>query len=250
MLIILAIAFLTAIAIAIWIYRYTYEYMNPVVYLSEAVTRDFLLDDVDGYVRSLTAPDLYARKVSSHSAYRERIGGAAIDFSESQKALLDLSTEKADAFLATLKSAYIANELMAPIGWKFALTKDDLYEDGYPHTRADVIFISPSLLESNDLVKTLIHEKIHIYQRAHLARFQKVLADKGYRVIGERKNFPHSRANPDLDPFVYESPKGKRMIALYNSSTPQNITDTQQEDATAEHPFEEVAYTLSSEYES
>jgi hypothetical protein len=54
------------------------------------------------------------------------------------------------------------------IKWKIGLVDGNLYESGLPHTRFDLIIIPLKLLNRifgmNQLINTLIHEKIHVYQ--------------------------------------------------------------------------------------
>ena len=56
------------------------------------------------------------------------------------------------------------------IKWIFECTDNNdkkQYEEGLPHTRENIIFLTKSIIKNNEenLINTLIHEKIHIYQR-------------------------------------------------------------------------------------
>ena len=134
--------------------------------------------------------------------------------------------------------------------WNFAFTYQDRYESGYSHTRADIIFLSTSALNitNHQLIKILLHEKIHVYQRKWYKYILNSLLNKGYTIIGERN--PKSslnRSNPDLDNNLWSSPLIGPMYCVYNSNNPKDMTDVTATSGTQdnEHPFELMAYEIS-----
>jgi len=131
--------------------------------------------------------------------------------------------------------------------WKFALI-GDVYEEGFPHTRADIIFISPKIINYNetDLTTILIHESIHIYQRYNKEEMNKYLRKKGYTVSRRRDSEKFIRANPDLDEYIYRDKNGEELLYLYKSSMPTGINDIIP--SKNEHPFEIMAYEISEQY--
>jgi len=77
---------------------------------------------------------------------------------------------------------FYSSGIVAGIKWVFANTyanysKDVIkeYEQGLPHTRENIILLSKNVLKYDelDLTSTLIHEKIHIYQRYNPELFDK-----------------------------------------------------------------------------
>ena len=128
--------------------------------------------------------------------------------------------------------------------WKFALI-GDIYEEGFPHTRTDIIFLSPKIFNYNDtdLITVLIHESIHIYQRYNKTEMNKYLNNKGYKVSRRRDSEVFIRANPDLDEYIYKDKKGDELLYLYKSSMPNGINDIIPNKN--EHPFETMAYEIS-----
>lgn len=200
----------------------------------------------------MSIPDLYARHVKTHQEYRERSAKVALTFEEEEKVVLEKAAEKVNTFFQNMNSPYIDKERISGILWKFALTENNGYEEGLPHTREDVIFITPKLLQLPEaqLVKTLIHERVHIYQRTYLTIFQEVLKTQGYKVWRERHGYPLIRSNPDLDKYIYQSPSGDIMVTVYRNDTPKHIQDTMQPNELKEHPFEEVAYIIADMYKA
>ena len=69
---------------------------------------------------------------------------------------------------------------IANIKWVFSKTESNgklSYESGLPHTRKNIIFLSDKVLinDEDELIKVLIHEKIHIYQRNNSDLFKSII---------------------------------------------------------------------------
>lgn len=241
--------------IAIHVRRLQTETFVPsagVQYMSKEETAEFLLSDPDGYVKNMSPTDLYARKVSSAEKYVRRASESAMNFTDSQKLRFNEACREADRFFQ-LKSEDIpfCAKKMTAIPWVLALTEGEKYEDGLPHTRANIIFVSSYINEQpKQLIRTLIHEKIHIYQRLYPEEMAQLLEKRGFRRWKLRMGIPRIRANPDVDPWVYISvDKDEPMLALYASDQPGNISDVLLPDATFEHPYEFFAYEVATKFQ-
>ena len=208
---------------------------NSNVYLSKEESAHIIKTDSDNYIRNLSKYDLYARDVSTSEEYIYKIIEGCLNFSEKQVIKLNNCSKIARNFF---DNKYI---------WKFALI-DDVYEEGFPHTRMDIIFLSPKVISYTDdnLTRILIHESIHIYQRYNITEINKYLKDNKYTVSRRRDSEVLIRANPDLDDYIYKDKDGKEMIYIYKSSMPNGINDIVPNKN--EHPFEKMAYEISEEY--
>lgn len=215
---------------------------NLITFLDANDTKRFLIEDDDRYITSMSYSDLLARKISNHRQYLEVASGSALHFNEMHKVILEDAVLIAEKELQVLNHPWIRYQT---IPWKFALVHPN-YENGLPHTRADIIFLYPQHLDltQRDLVNLLIHEWIHLYQRLHKNRLQVLLEQNGYMRWKLRKSIPLIRANPDVDEFIYLHPSGEVMQAVYNSSYPKSISDVSSTQFSMEHPFEEMAYTI------
>lgn len=202
-------------------------FQSEIQYLSKEETGHFLSLDEDEYIRNLKPMDLLHRNAESNEKYLERAIKSSLDFSDEQKQLIDNSIRKAQERLLMKESKYIENDLIVGMNWKISLT-DGSYELGLPHTRSDIIFLTPKVIKRKDLVDVLIHEKVHIYQRRYKEKFKKVLLENGYTIVNNRNNRDDLRSNPDLDEFVYEKDGN-----VYDE--PKGIF---------EHPNEEIAYAM------
>jgi len=196
-------------------------YQAPPIFLSRQATQDFLDYDPDGFIRSLTKADLVARQTND---YFGKISRSALEFTPDEKNDIIQKISKITKF----------NDIQ----WKFALV-DSNYEQGWPHTRLDTIFLSRPIPDT----ETLLHEKIHLFERRYPDQTEKILNDYGFHKssIKLKQYSPLARSNPDIDEFVWMNKNGEPMVALYNSETPKNIGDTHGED----HPYEYLSYNSS-----
>lgn len=236
---------------------------NNIYFMTYKETADFLLMDSDKYVQNMSEIDLFARKAESTDEYRKNVSDLAISFQEDHKSKLLKCSKEADLFLDSYdfkkeKSSYkmINGKDLSQIKWIFALTQrlnNREYEDGLPHTRGNVIFISLNVLnyEETDFINTLIHEKIHIYQRNNKILFQKILSEMGYSII-DRNILPYKRfirANPDTDGNIYYDKKtNKEMVCIYRNENPSGLNDVIVNNFSLEHPYEKIAYDIANKY--
>lgn len=218
----------------------------PVVhFLTAEETSTFLQQDEDGYVQSLSKADLFARGVRSHAEYINKIGASAAVFSKKDRALISHLVQKIDDALQSYSGSTIDSQKLRQLPWKIALVEGDAYENGYPHTRADIIFIAKGLLSDPALANTLLHEKVHIYQRTYPQEIEIWLEQKGYRKWKVQAAVSLARSNPDIDAWIYLDPvTQKPMLAEYTSSTPSNISDVHLLNPAFEHPYEYMAYEI------
>ena len=266
-------------------------------------TANFLAKDNDGYVRNLTELDLHARNVKTHIDYLNNIDDTTVSFTDEEKKLLVKCANNADKYLRIEKFAelnygkHLDGKQIANIKWIFANTyanysKDVIkeYEQGLPHTRENIILLSKNVLKYNelDLTSTLIHEKIHIYQRYNPELFDKIIKEMGLKEIG-KKSFRHAkyiRSNPDTNNKLYYYPKpvakdstatasdlwntmtgsgsgdsgdasgtkdyneDKVMVCLYRNDKPNSINDVKHKNYAEEHPYEKIAYEVAENYNS
>lgn len=230
------------------------EYRD-VTFYDEKDTTEFLLRDSDNYVRNFTIYDLMARKVDSKDEYIKKISQCSKNFSQEQKDIIKTACSQADDFLFNYNNILNGKEI-SKIPWVFCLTYNNNYEyeNGFPHTRENIIFIPDKIIPNTvtiDLVNTLIHEKIHIYQRYNKDIMDAILNNMGYEMSIE--NNPKKRANPDLNNDTYfDRNKGVSLQCYYNSDRPNSITDVTCTDNNNiyEHPYEFIAYKIANEYNS
>ena len=134
----------------------------------------------------------------------------------------------------TIKLDWFNGQKASKISWKIAYIPGLKYEHGLPHTRNDVIIIT----KPTHLFTTLVHEKVHLYQKKYPDDVELYLLQKGFERLRKREKKDCIRANPDIDQWIYK--RGKRIYkCVYKSKFPDSI-----EEVTSfmfEHPFETMA---------
>jgi len=211
-----------------------------------------ILNDSDNYVSSMTSSDLHARKCLFAKEY---INKSLADFKVEEnmkntcvKNIIQCISV-ADLLLSTLSSKF--NE----ITWSFVLFSGQNYEGGYPHTRFNTIFLPIHLClysnkkEQKDFIRTLIHEKIHLFQKLFPQDPLITSFMSSYEIIEDKNNLypPLVRANPDTDTYIYKNIHTNEILCfLYTSVYPQNIGDVIKLSVYEkyEHPFETMSYTF------
>lgn len=237
-----------AIAIAIIVYlslRQCEHFQQSSIHLNimdAQQTAEWLSNDPDNYVEGMSSYDLIARGANSYTDYLKRISAAAHEATKWESDVIANAVAVVDKYIKQDKKKLLS-PYIADIPWNIAITQGRDYEDGFPHTRKNVIFINDSLIKSSALASTLLHEKIHVFQRMYPAEMDAWIAKRGFKKWKTRKSEPLSRANPDLDEWIYIDPKTQRpMIAVYSSEVPKGISDVKLANPAFEHPYELMAY--------
>lgn len=236
--------------------------VSNIMFLTSNETALFLREDKDKYVQKMSGVDLYARKSKSASDYIDKAMRCATTFTNIEKAKLSRCAHKADKFLRSYTyNNTIDGKDIAKIKWKFAITQKNgsyEYEEGLPHTRSDVIFLSRYTInediakstDDNVLTSTLIHEKVHIFQRYN-NRLMSDVIKKTHTVVDvvDEDILKLKRCNPDTDDKNYYNNINKEvMLFVYNSPTPNGINDISSKKYAVEHPYETMAYDIANEY--
>jgi len=258
-----------------------YENKYDIKFMTFKETADFLRNDSDAYVRNMSALDLHARHAKTYMDYIDNIEDTAITFTAEEKELLGKCADKADNYfkMGQFKELEYANHIngndIAGIKWIFANTyanqfnhKIKEYEEGLPHTRENIIFVSKNVLKYDELnlTNTLIHEKIHIYQRYNSNIFDKIIKDMGLLEIDKKayKSAKYIRSNPDTNSKIYYAPANAAnaanaansamvsdanvMVCLYRNDNPNSINDVIHKNYSMEHPYEKIAYEIAENY--
>ncbi len=195
--------------------------------LSGAEMRELICvrGSIDDYYDSFSVTDLRARGVSSLSEYLKRIESVCVLNTKHDSDIQDTirqCVEQVDWEKVIRNSSWIDIGRLRALPWKIGLTcgKEKTYEYGLPHTRGDVIIISESSVsksgkDNDDLLDTLIHEQLHVYQKMFPEDFQKYLDYEGFIRHCKRKDIKNVAANPDADEWVY-SKDGEVFVGQYS----------------------------------
>lgn len=210
------------------------------------------------YFVNLGASDLIARQASSRQQYRSAYTSSLVDTHDTRRTRLFRLARHADSLCATTAFKDVPAIAALPFfPWKFA--ELDGVEGGMPHTHADVICLPATDIDrrqDQDILRMLIHEKLHVLQRFRPDITNEFIGSAGYhrvchRTELDRRILDRARSNPDLDQYIYR--RNRRVTIFQLSDQPTSLTDgrtvtlvgTGETDDTYEHPYEMMAHTLS-----
>ncbi len=205
------------------------------------------------YFNEMSPLDLEARASFSIDDYLQKYIKSIKDFSTEEQIVLE-----EDIKYANILCEKYSNLMNIP--WKLAKLCCHI-EKGFPHTLEDIIFIGEDFFKKQNQiqqVQTLIHEKIHIYQRKFPLQTNLLITKHWeYTIHDILKKYPDSRNNPDLNNIMYANKDGVYFYQSFHSQ-PKSLTDAKikfnienhsniDRDPTElyEHPFEKMAYLLS-----
>ena len=143
-----------------------------------------------------------------------------------------------------LKKIIVNNDKLLISDWNFI--KFNNIENNFPHTHLDCIFLSDnmikdityhydkksSLYKMNNLINTIIHEKVHVFQRQNEVFFQELYNlwnFKKAKIDNLEKYLKYLRNNPDsVKSFYVFSYKGQHIWfdALFNKDA-KDLSDTE-----------------------
>ncbi len=205
------------------------------------------------FYQTFSPADLHARHVNSVDEYVKLLKEKKVTSTPTiyQQFVLEICTIIADIRLLIIenKENYQHLKGISALTWNIGVTNNNFYEGGMAHTiktKDDVVIILPlNIIEKyswNELINTLIHEKVHVYQKTYQEKIDNYLKDNHYkRDISISKDTLY-RANPDIDSNIYiHIPSNKIYDMKYTSSNPSSVSDTVHFSYENEHPYEEMA---------
>lgn len=117
------------------------------------------------------------------------------------------------------------------------------YEAGFPHTHGQTIFMPSDYILSAPLDKfanTMLHEKIHVFQRMYPFETLELLKRLGYEPHSMRSPDSKYRSNPDINGIMFSDADGNLVTSEYapGAKTLAHLKDNR------DHPYEVMAYML------
>jgi hypothetical protein len=216
-------------------------------YLNKDELYEYLIKDNDNYFKNFSTTDMKVRNVNNIEEYYQKIRESCYNIDKDSESFLNKCITIANSKLNNYKCIGFDGAKCANIQWNIGIIKDNLYEEGYPHTRYNVIIIPlKSLNNMNSLINTLIHEKIHVYQKMYPKDIEQYLQANGYTKYKMRNTFNNTRSNPDMDEWIYKNKDNQIMIAEYNenASSIMDVNIKPNNSSKYEHPFEYMAYDI------
>ncbi len=221
---------------------------SNIQFLTKDEVFNMLKEDKDNYFGSFTIYDWEVRNAYNKEQYLDKIKESIHELNNEQKERLTKLTKIIDEKIKNVKLPYFNGEKASLIQWNFGYTLGKNYEDGLPHTRNDIIMLGQNTVKQDDknLMKTLTHEKVHLYQKLYPDDNEKYKEFKGFRRLRRREVNDKIRANPDIDSYIYIDKNGNELKTVYNEkATGLEDTKTYPEDnQSSEHPNEAMAIEI------
>ena len=222
------------------------NFNQNIIFLDNNELFNILKRDDDNYYKSFYDIDYKVRNIQNIEEYINYIKESTINFNNYEKNKIKTCANDADIFFENLNYEWLNGKKMNKIPWKIGLVEGKLYENGLPHTRSDIIIISKDSVINysyKKLTNTLIHEKVHVYQKIYKNDILKYLNNYNFIKIKKRDVKDNIRSNPDLDEWVYKDLDNNIYKAVYNKnpSSIEDITYYPINKQSYEHPFEKMA---------
>jgi len=229
------------------------NFNNNIYFLSSKELYNILKNDNDNYFKSFYNNDFYSRKIKNIDDYLINIQNSVSDLNNEEILKLTKCIENINLKLLNIDLLWFNGKQAYNIPWKIGCIKGKLYEHGLPHTRDDIIILSKDNINDysmKKLMKTLMHEKVHIYQKIHKDDVEKYIKMNNFIKIKERSSSDNIRANPDLDNWIYKDANNNIYQAVYNNepSSVEDITYLPINSQSYEHPFEKMAIFIENNY--
>jgi hypothetical protein len=208
---------------------------------------NILKNDNDNYFKSFYKLDYISRNINNINDYYLMINESVDSFSESEKDKIIKSIQIVDNKLKKIKFEWFDGNKCSNIPWNIICIKGKLYENGLPHTRNNYIIISKEDINNysmEKLIKTLIHEKVHIYQKIYKDDTIIYLKKFNFIKYKYREENDNIRANPDIDKWIYKDKDGNIYSAKYINNNPKSIESIEYKPYNSqsyEHPYEKMA---------
>jgi hypothetical protein len=233
------------------------SHSNHVQFLSKEELIGILLENQDQYYDTFTKHDLKVRKISDIEEYYSIIRSSACNGTYDLKLKINKCIEIVNSKIRNIENETIHGiymKALIDIPWKIGFTCDRNYENGFPHTRNDVIILNNTDCVNRSetrLCKLLLHEKAHVYQKMYKSEIEQYMIDNGYKILKTKPNNDTNSlysANPDIDSvlYVYGHRETKEEFYAKYRENPTSFQDIQysNDDPKYEHPFEKIAYDI------
>jgi hypothetical protein len=223
----------------------------PIVFLTKEEALQYLQADADGFYKTFKASDLSARNVKSLDEYVRVMSSAIDEFTSDEVATIKRAIESSNVYLQQVNAPWFDGKKCSGMSWKLACVVGEAYEAGLPHTRGDVIFFPRRHLAhpEHDFTQTLIHERIHIYQKMYRDDADAYIKKNGYTRRGIARE-TNTRANPDIDGWTYADMRGNVMSAGYkaDATSVRDVVFKPRDGYENEHPLEKMAIEIAERY--
>ena len=222
---------------------------SNIIFISKDELFQILKSNDDNYYNTFYENDLKTRNIKNIEEYTNFIKKSTSDFNNYEKEKIIECIKTINNIFKNIDLEWFNGIKANKLAWKFGCVSGKLYENGLPHTRNNIIIISKQDINNysqKKLTKTLLHEKIHVYQKIYPNDSEKYIRNNNFIKFKKRIHSDNIRANPDLDTWIYKDKNDNLYKAVYNSnaSTIEDITYFPIDNQSHEHPYEKMAIEM------
>lgn len=189
------------------------------------------------YFQGLGKTDMRVRNCNSPNDCREKYIASIRSVNRNEQLVLTSLINMVDEFIKPYDKLH-------SIPWNFKIIQGNL-ESRFPHTHHDTIYLNATFFNNvgQRNIETLIHEKIHIYQRMYPCETNMLLYGMGFQFHSVKPsiNIDDYRSNPDINSIIYSDNNGP-LDSRFNTNA-QSLGDVKD---SRDHPYEIMAYMLAS----
>lgn len=246
---IIIIIIIIIIIVILFNFKISENFDNNIIILDKYELLDVLLNDYDNYYSTFNELDLKVRNVKSIEEYKYKIKSSPVTISEYENNIIINTIHKIKNIFNNYNYVGFNGKKANNIKFIIGIIDGKNYEEGFPHTRKmksgsdEIIIIPKYLINKYNLITVLIHEMVHIYQKIHPEDIQIFLDTYNFK---KNKIRLGTRANPDIDNFIYTNSDNELMYCIYNND-PESIMDVIYypiNNEKYEHPYELIAYSI------
>jgi len=225
--------------------NYIDESLNT-IFLSKNDLENILISDIDNFYSRFYKKDFEVRKINNISEYTAKIKNSVTDFSENEKKYISEMIYQINNKFENINLPWLNGKKFNRLNWKLGLISGYEYENGLCHTRNDTIIIQRDKLNYN-FYKTLIHEKVHVYQKMYPEDIEIFLKLNNFKKIRKTTESDMIRANMDIDEWIYADQNDNEYKAVFNENPVdiQDVTFSPCNSQICEHPLEKMAIDIS-----
>lgn len=190
----------------------------------------------DIYFERWNKDDLVVRGCRSIDSCKINYAKSLRDPTNRENRILHIECKKVDDAIVDIFP------LLFKIPWKIKIFNGAHMENGHPHTHKQFILFPESMVREG-IYSTLLHEKVHLFQRKYPIETNKLITHyMGFNIYLPRyKRQDSLRSNPDINQIIYTYPKSDNMLLPKYKTNPEALIDIEDMN---DHPFEIMAYSI------
>lgn len=200
-----------------------------------------LKNDNDNFYKNMSNDNLNLRNITNKTLFLNNIIDNLYTINKNEIYVINKAIKKAQNKLKKCNLIGFNYHKIQNYPWIIGFSIGDKYEFGYPHTRNNIIILNYNNIYDKDLVNTLIHERIHIYQKLYPNDITLFLRLLNFKKI-KKKEDDHLH-NPDTDLYIYKNNNIIFECKIINNNDTNKLKYSQQ-NIYYEHPYEFMAYLM------